>query len=185
MTAAEVPSADKFGKALVQELPALRAFARSLSGDRASADDLVQETIVKALANRDKFQEGTNFTAWLITILRNHFYSVARKRRREIEDADDKFALRVPDAPRQDGHIELLQFAAALNKVPEEQREALILVGASGFSYEQAAEICGVRTGTIKSRVSRARAMLQDYMASEATPRDESAAVRQSALVGE
>jgi len=153
-----------FGSALVAELPRLRAFARSLSGDRGLGDDLVQETIVKALANREKFTPGTNLTAWLITILRNHFYSMSRSRRREVEDVDGQHALGMAAPASQQSHIELLQFSEALAALPVAQREALVLVGASGFTYEEAAEICGVRAGTIKSRVSRAREQLQGWI---------------------
>lgn len=154
-----------FGNALVKELPRLRAFARSLCGDRGLGDDLVQETIVKALANRAKFQPGTNLTAWLITILRNHYYSLSRSRKREVEDVDDQHALGMVALPNQQSHLELRQFEEALAALPDAQREAVILVGASGFTYEEAAEICGVRPGTIKSRVSRAREELQSLIA--------------------
>ncbi len=99
-----------------------------------------------------------------VTIMRNHFYSEIRKRRREVEDADGAFASRLADAPRQDGHLDMADFLRALHLVPDEQRGALILVGASGFSYEEAAVICGVRLGTIKSRVSRARVRLQELL---------------------
>lgn len=160
----EAADGESFGEALIAALPVLRAFARSLCGNRVQADDLVQETAVKALANQDRFTPGTNFNAWLITILRNHFYSEGRKRRREVEDVDDNYAARLYDVPGQEGHVALGEFVRALKEVPDEQREALILVGASGFSYEEAAEICGVRVGTIKSRVSRARARLSELL---------------------
>lgn len=149
---------------LVDALPMLRAFARSLAGNRDRADDLVQETVMRALANRDKFQEGTNLHAWLVTILRNQFYSEGRKRRREVEDAEGMHAARLSDIPAQPGHLELDDFLRAMRLLPDEQREALILIGASGFSYEEAAEICGVRVGTVKSRVSRARSRLEEIM---------------------
>ena len=150
---------------LVEALPVLRAFARSLTGNRDRADDLVQETLARALANRDKFQEGTNLHAWLVTILRNQFYSEGRKRRREVEDVDGAMAAQLSDRPRQVGHLELNDFVRAMQLLPDEQREALLLVGASGFSYEETAEICGVRVGTIKSRVSRARSRLEELLA--------------------
>jgi RNA polymerase sigma-70 factor (ECF subfamily) len=151
---------DLFSDTLIGALPMLRAFARSLCGNRTLADDLVQETAVRALANRDSFTPGTNFNAWVITILRNHFYSEGRKRRREVEDVDDRMASHLPDAPGQEGHVAMTEFLHAMQEIPDEQREALILVGASGFSYEEAAGVCGVRIGTIKSRVSRARTRL-------------------------
>lgn len=150
---------------LVEALPMLRAFARSLAGNRDRADDLVQETVMRALANRDKFQEGTNLHAWLVTILRNQYYSEGRKRRREVEDAEGTHAGRLADVAAQPGHLELDDFLRAMRLLSDEQREALVLIGASGFSYEEAAEICGVRVGTVKSRVSRARAQLEAIMA--------------------
>jgi RNA polymerase sigma-70 factor (ECF subfamily) len=149
---------------LVEALPMLRAFARSLAGNRDRADDLVQETVMRALANRDKFQEGTNLHAWLVTILRNQYYSEGRKRRREVEDAEGGHAGRLASIPAQNGHLELDDFLRAMRLLPDEQREALILIGASGFSYEEAAEICKVRVGTVKSRVSRARARLEEIL---------------------
>lgn len=155
---------DSFGDALIEALPALRAFARSLCGDRVRADDLVQETVVKALANQDKFRQGTNFNAWLVTILRNHFYSERRKRRREVEDIDGEYVGQLSDVPGQEDRVAMNEFVRALNVLPDEQREALVLVGASGFSYEEAADICRVRVGTIKSRVSRARERLSTLL---------------------
>jgi RNA polymerase sigma-70 factor (ECF subfamily) len=149
---------------LVEALPMLRAFARSLCGNRDRADDLVQETVMRALANRDKFQEGTNLHAWLVTILRNQYYSEIRKRRREVEDSEGTHASRLSDIAAQPGHLELDDFLRAMRLLPDEQREALVLIGASGFSYEEAAEICGVRVGTVKSRVSRARSRLDEIM---------------------
>ncbi len=149
---------------LVEALPMLRAFARSLCGNRDRADDLVQETVMRALANRDKFQEGTNLHAWLVTILRNQYYSEIRKRRREVEDSEGTHASRLSDIAAQPGHLELDDFLRAMRLLPDEQREALVLIGASGFSYEEVAEICGVRVGTVKSRVSRARSRLDEIM---------------------
>lgn len=157
--------ADDFASLLIAALPMLRAFARSLCGDRVRADDLVQETAVRALANWVKFSPGTNLGAWLITILRNHFYSEGRKRRREVADPDGQFSGLLKELPAQHGHLDMADFRKALGSLTEEQREALILVGASGFSYEEAAEICGVRVGTIKSRVSRSRARLLELLA--------------------
>lgn len=149
---------------IVAALPMLRAFARSLAGNRHAADDLVQETVYKALANLDKFAEGTNLHAWLITILRNQFYSEGRKKRREVEDANGKLAGQLTTPAAQLGQLELADFQRALQLLPPEQREALVLIGASGFSYEQVAEIAGVRIGTVKSRVSRARARLEELL---------------------
>lgn len=145
---------------ILAAVPRLRAFAASLSGNMDRADDLVQETLVKALANIESFRTGTNLTAWLFTILRNHFRSEYRKRGREVEDADGHLTESLRSQPEQIGHIELGELKAALAKLPPDQREALILVGASGFSYEEAAEICGCAVGTIKSRLNRARTRL-------------------------
>lgn len=151
-------------QAILNAIPSLRAFAISLCGNVDRADDLVQETMLRALANIHSFQPGTNMSAWLFTILRNHFRSEYRKRRREVEDADGKYAETLKSHPEQQGHIEFGEFREALAKLPDDQREALILVGASGFSYEEAANICGCAVGTIKSRVNRARTRLAELM---------------------
>ena len=143
----------------------LRGFARSLSGNRDRADDLVQETLAKAIANRDKYREGTNLHAWLVTILRNQYYSEGRRRWREVSDAEGTYAARLTEPPQHPGHLELRDFLSALQLLPDEQREALVLVGASGLSYEEAAEVLGTRIGTVKSRVSRARARLELLLA--------------------
>jgi RNA polymerase sigma-70 factor, ECF subfamily len=146
-------------------VPSLRAFAISLSGNVDRADDLVQETMLRALANIHSFQPGTNMSAWLFTILRNLFRSEYRKRRREVEDSDGSFAESLKSHPDQLGRVEFQEFRTALAQLPDEQREALILVGASGFSYEEAADICGCAVGTIKSRVNRARGRLAKLLA--------------------
>ena len=125
---------------ILGSVPGLRAFAISLCGNVDRADDLVQEALLRALANIHSFQPGTNMSAWLFTILRNHFRSEYRKRRREVEDADGHYADSLTSHPEQHGQLELSEFREALAKLPDEQREALILVGASGFSYEEAAE---------------------------------------------
>jgi len=152
---------------LLASIPNLRAFAVSLCGNSERADDLVQETLMKAWAKFDSFEEGTNLRAWLFTILRNEFYSQVRKKGREVEDADGAYAARLASQPAQEGHMNLRDFRIALAQLPDDQREALILVGASGFSYEEAAEICQCAVGTIKSRVSRARARLSEILALE------------------
>src|SRR5438270_9405179 len=154
-------------EAMLAAVPSLRAFAISLSGNIDRADDLVQETLLRAIANIDSFQPGTNMSAWMFTILRNLFRSEYRKRRREVEDADGTYAQSLKSQPEQSGHVEFQEFRTALGKLPADQREALILVGASGFSYEEAAEICGCAVGTIKSRVNRARARLADMLSIE------------------
>jgi RNA polymerase sigma-70 factor (ECF subfamily) len=107
---------------------------------------------------------GTNLKAWLFTILRNEFYSQMRKRGREVQDSDGIMTARLAVHPAQHGQLDLKDFRSALERLPEDQREAIILIGASGFSYEEAAEICGCAVGTIKSRVSRARSKLQEIL---------------------
>jgi RNA polymerase sigma-70 factor, ECF subfamily len=145
-------------------VPSLRAFAISLSGNVDRADDLVQETLLRALSHIDSFQPGTNMPAWLFTILRNLFRSEYRKRWREVEDVDGRYAETLRSHAEQTGRLELEEFRNALAKLPADQREALILVGASGFSYEETASICGCAVGTIKSRVNRARTRLVDLL---------------------
>jgi RNA polymerase sigma-70 factor (ECF subfamily) len=152
---------------ILATLPSLRAFAISLSGNVDRADDLVQETLLRALANIDSFEPGTNLPAWLFTILRNLFRSEYRKRRREVEDSDGRFAETLKTHPEQNSRIEFEEFQQALAKLPADQREALILVGASGFSYEETAEICGCAVGTVKSRVNRARVKLAELLSIE------------------
>jgi RNA polymerase sigma factor (sigma-70 family) len=146
-------------------IPHLRAFGRSLSGNRDLADDLVQETLMKAWAARKRFQAGTNMRAWTFIILRNLFLSQMRRARFRGE-WDELTASKLLAAPAsQDRHIELADLQRALLHLPQPQREALILVGAGGFAYEEAAEICGCAVGTIKSRVARGRAALEQLMA--------------------
>ena len=152
---------------ILAAVPNLHAFAMSLSGSLDRADDLVQETILRALANIDSFEPGTNLPAWLFTILRNQFRTEYRKRRREVEDADGRFASTLIAYPEQHSRIELAEFRKALDELTADQREALILVGASGFSYEQAAKICGCAVGTVKSRVNRARIKLAQLLSIE------------------
>ncbi len=149
---------------IVDHLASLRAFARSLTRNAASADDLVQDTVVKAWSNIDKFQAGTNMRAWLFTILRNTFYSARRKQKREVADVDGEMAARLSEKPAHDGRLALKDFADAFAELPDEQREALLLIGASGFSYEEAADMCDCAVGTIKSRVNRARKRLAELM---------------------
>ncbi|WP_037523211.1 sigma-70 family RNA polymerase sigma factor [Sphingomonas sp. Mn802worker] len=151
----------EFKAQLAQVIPHLRAFGRSLSGNRDLADDLVQETLLKAWAARKRFQAGTNMRAWTFIILRNLFLSQMRRARFKGE-WDDLVADRVLAAPAsQDKHVELADMQRALMHLPQPQREALILVGAGGFAYEEAAEICNVAVGTIKSRVARGRVALE------------------------
>jgi len=161
---ADVQSGTSFKRELLGVLPSLRAFAISLIGRSDRADDLVQDTVVKAWAAQDRFQMGTNMQAWLFTILRNEFYSQMRKAGREVQDSEGYFTESLAVHPEQYGNLEMQDFREALAKLPDDQREAVLLVGASGFSYEEAAEICACRVGTIKSRVSRARSRLQELL---------------------
>src|SRR6185295_2174500 len=153
-----------FKSDLLGAIPSLRAFAVSLTQNSDRADDLVQETLVKAWDKQGSFQPGTNLKAWLFTILRNEFYSQMRKRGREVQDSDGAMTARLAIHPAQHGLLDLEDFRKALQLLPEDQREAIILIGASGFSYEEAAEICQCAVGTIKSRVSRARSKLQEIL---------------------
>lgn len=153
-----------FKEELISLLPSLRAFAHSLAGQAARADDLVQDTVVKALSHAEQFQPGTNLRAWLFTILRNQYYSLLRKQRREVEDVDGQHALRMSSKGAQDDSVDLEDFKRALFQLPADQREVLILIGASGCSYEEAADICGCAVGTIKSRANRARRRLADML---------------------
>ena len=157
----EAPS---FKRELLATLPSLRAFAVSLSGKHDKADDLVQDTVMKAWAKQSSFEMGTNIKAWLFTILRNEFYSQMRKRGREVQDSDGIFTERLAVHPSQYGVMDLADFKKARDGLPDDQREAIVLIGASGFSYEEAAEICNCAVGTMKSRVSRARTRLQDVL---------------------
>ena len=149
---------------LVEHLPAMRAFAMSLSRNAATADDLVQDAVVKAWSNMDKFQPGTNLRAWLFTILRNTYYSQFRKRRYEVEDPQGVHAATLPEQPRHDGRLAIKDFRSAFRELTDEQREALVLVGVEGFSYQEAAEMCGCAVGTVKSRINRARKQLAELM---------------------
>jgi RNA polymerase sigma factor (sigma-70 family) len=157
-------SDEEFKTELARVIPHLRAFGRSLSGNRDLADDLVQETLMKAWAARQRFQAGTNMRAWTFIILRNLFLSQMRRARFRGE-WDEQSANKLLAAPAsQDRHIELADMQRALLHLPQPQREALILVGAGGFAYEEAAEICGCAVGTIKSRVARGRAALEQLL---------------------
>jgi RNA polymerase sigma-70 factor, ECF subfamily len=149
---------------MMNALPHLRAFAISLTGNVDQADDLVQEAILRGLANIEKFTPGTSMRAWLFTILRNQFHTAYRKRRREVEDPDGVMAGRLSTAPEQSGHLDLEDLKTALAKLPLEQREALLLVAAEGLSYEETAAICGTAVGTIKSRINRARHRLAELV---------------------
>ena len=153
-----------FKKELVALIPHLRAFARTLSGDPTSADDLAQDAMMKAWDARNSFEMGTNMKAWTFMILRNQFYSEKRRSWRQTQldqEAAERTLVAVddPEAP-----VALDELRLGLHQLPPEQREALILVGAGGFAYEEAAEICNCAVGTVKSRVSRARRALQGIL---------------------
>jgi RNA polymerase sigma-70 factor, ECF subfamily len=160
----EKEPATTFKRELLSILPSLRAFAISLVGRHHEADDLVQDTIMKAWAKQEQFEMGTNMKAWLFTILRNELYSKLRKRGREVQDSDGILTENLAQHPAQYGALDMQDFQRALAQLPDEQREAIVLVGASGFSYEEAAEISGCALGTIKSRVNRARQKLQEIL---------------------
>ena len=166
-----VPLPDnEFKDELARVIPHLRAFGRSLSGNRDLADDLVQETLLKAWAARKRFQAGTNMRAWTFIILRNLFLSQMRRARFKGE-WDEITASKLLAAPAsQDRHVELGDMQRALMHLPQPQREALILVGAGGFAYEEAAEICGCAVGTIKSRVARGRVALETLLSEGKLP---------------
>ena len=156
------PSADDAGfkRELVTLIPHLRAFARTLTGDPTAADDLAQDAMMKAWDARASYQMGTNMKAWTFMILRNQFYSEKRRSWRQSQldqEAAERTLVAVddPEAP-----VALDELRMALNTLPEEQREALILVGAGGFAYEEAAAICDCAVGTVKSRVFQARDVL-------------------------
>lgn len=153
-----------FKTALIAELPSLRAFAISLTGSPDRADDLVQETVMKAWSAHHSFIEGTSLRAWLFTIMRNTFFSQCRKSRREVQDSEGTAAARLVSPPAQQGHVDFADFLEALKELGPDQREALILIGASGFSYEEAAQIVGCAVGTLKSRVNRARQRLMQSL---------------------
>jgi len=160
-------NADPFREGLIEALPALRAFARSLCGKRDVADDLVQETMMKAWQARTRFQPGTNLKAWLFVILRNEFYS-SHRRAKTVANFAAIESLK-PDGVEAGQHakLDLADLMRAFNQLAPEQKEALMLT-AGEFSYEEAASICGCAVGTIKSRVSRARKHLQQLIEGEA-----------------
>jgi RNA polymerase sigma-70 factor (ECF subfamily) len=146
-----------FQQALIEIIPNVRAFARSLCRDACEAEDLAQDAIAKAWAGRGGFQAGTNIKAWTFMILRNQFYSNKRRAWRSVPLDPEVAAETLIAVDDPSGNLELDELRRALAMIPDEQREALILIGAGGLSYEEAAAICGVAVGTVKSRVSRAR----------------------------
>ena len=149
---------------IVAAMPALRGFALSLVHNATDVDDLIQETLLRAWRNRTSFAPGTNFLAWIFTILRNQFYTEYRRRIREIQDEDGARAARLSTAPDQIDHLDLCDVQAALGRLPAGMREALILVTVSDISYDEAAAILDCKLGTVKSRVSRARERLAEAL---------------------
>ena len=166
-SAIRMTTSDEFRGHLLAAIPGLRAFGMSLAARADRADDLVQETLMKAWKHKESFEAGTNLRAWLYTILRNEFYTQLRKRRREVEDADGAYSSKVATPGEQESHLDMADMRIALAQLPEDQREAIILVGALGFSYQEAGEICGAAVGTVKSRVSRAREKLATLLGTD------------------
>lgn len=157
---------------MIALLPELRGYARFLAGSGTEADDLVQEALLRALAALAQFQPGTSLRAWLFTILRHAFYEQARRRRIERAALARAETGKTAEAPAQPGHMALSDLRRQLLRLPPLLREALVLVGAHGLAYEEAALICGVPVGTVKARVSRARARLARQMAEQPVPSD-------------
>ncbi|WP_230293941.1 sigma-70 family RNA polymerase sigma factor [Croceicoccus sp. Ery5] len=182
----EAERAREFKRELTEVIPHLRAFARGLCGRPDLADDLVQEALMKAWAAQERFQPGTSMRAWTFVILRNAYLTDMRRNRFRA-DYDETVAERILTAPAgQEGPLHLSDMHRALLTLPPERREALLLVGAGGFSYEEAAEICGCAVGTIKSRVGRARAALNAMLDDGDIPqRSTGDAVAHNAIMGE
>lgn len=149
---------------IVQLIPALRAFARTFYRDPDTADDLVQETLVRALSAINQFRPGTSMKSWLFTIMRNAFYTKVRVETREAPGATDCVSLQVASNATQEWSVRGGEIARAIQRLPQQQREVLVLIGVLGVSYEEAAAICGCAMGTIKSRLSRARLRLLEEM---------------------
>ncbi|SKA37016.1 RNA polymerase sigma-70 factor, ECF subfamily [Enhydrobacter aerosaccus] len=145
---------------IVALLPDLRAFARFMCREREAADELVQNTVLMALDKQDQFTEGTNLKGWLFTIMRNRFYSDLRAQRRRPAPIDDTAATPLAAVDNPEATLALKELSAALWDLSPQSREALILIGAGGFSYEEAAALCDCSVGTLKARVSRARKLL-------------------------
>ncbi|GEP12490.1 sigma-70 family RNA polymerase sigma factor [Methylobacterium gnaphalii] len=155
---------EAFRRQLVDALPGLRAFAMSLTINAAKADDLVQDTVLKAWANQHRYAPDTNLKAWLCTIMRNNFYSDIRRRKREVEDADGNAAAQLVTLPPQEHGMDLQKVWSLVARLPAVQREALMLVTAQGLTYEAAAALLACQVGTVKSRVSRARVALMEMI---------------------
>lgn len=161
MGSKETLSREEFKRELTELIPQMRAFSRSLCSSMAEAEDLAQEAMLKAWRSRERFEPGTNMKAWVFTIVRNHFYSEKRRswRKQSLDPGIAEATLVANDNPGM--KMDLLALKNAIDQLPDDQREALILVGAGGFAYDEAANICGCAVGTVKSRVSRARKALE------------------------
>lgn len=161
----------EFRTDLTALIPYLRAFARSLVGNAAAADDLAQDTLLKAWRARSSFEAGSNLKAWVLMIMRNTFYSDKRRSWRQVAWNEEQAERTLKARSNLDATLHVDELRRALSALPDQQREALILVGAGGFAYEEAADICGCAVGTIKSRVNRARKALEALLADGAYPK--------------
>ncbi|HXY58197.1 MAG TPA: sigma-70 family RNA polymerase sigma factor [Methylocystis sp.] len=157
-------SKEGFGGLVVKEIPYLRAFAIAMTGNHASADDLVQETLVKAWSHHASFAEGTNLRGWLVTILRNTYFTEYRRRQREVQDSEGTLAGRIVIEGGQQGKVEMNDVQTAIDRLPEDQREIVLMIGVLELSYEEASAILKVNIGTVKSRLNRARARLAQLL---------------------
>lgn len=173
---------DRFSRDITALIPHLRAFARGLCGDMTTAEDLAQEALAKAWSARASYQPGTNLKGWLFTILRNQFYSEKRRSWREIPLDQEKAEGTLVATADPTAALWLDDVRRAMQLLPDGHREALVLIGAAGCSYEEAARMCGCPVGTVKSRVSRARTQLAEILAGPAIPRD---AIRPSAAMAD
>lgn len=165
---------DPFKDQVIALMPALRGYAMSLTGSGADADDLVQDALMRAWRSRAGFELGTNLRAWMFKIVRNTFYSSMAKRRRTVQDVDGRMAARLACSPEQEWRLQYEDLLHALDQLSPDARDALLLVVASGLSYQEAADVCGCAVGTLKSRVNRARERLAKLighdLGSEVTP---------------
>ncbi|WP_300541847.1 sigma-70 family RNA polymerase sigma factor [Maricaulis sp.] len=154
----------EFKRLLHDAIPHMRAFARGLTGDATAADDLAQDALLRAWHRRHQFRANTNFKAWVLTIVRNQFYSDKRRSWRQVQLDEETARETLPATVDQDGVLALDEVRRALAELSPEHREALMLVGAGGYAYQEAADICGCAVGTMKSRVNRARARLMEVL---------------------
>lgn len=155
---------DLFPDAIVALIPMMRAYAMSLTRSRPEADDLVQDTLVRAWRFRSAYEPGTNLKAWLYKILRNIFYSNHARRKLVVQDVDGKLTAQLACTPDQEWQIEFGDLLRSLDRLTPDTRDALLLIVVAGLSYDEAAEVCGCATGTLKSRVNRARARLAELL---------------------